>query len=409
MAPFIPQGLINPELNLFFALIIGFGFGYVLEQAGFSSSKKLAGVFYGYDFVVLRVFFTAGITAMTGLLFLSYLGWIDMSLVYINPTFLWSAILGGVIMGFGFILGGFCPGTSLVGAVIGKIDAMVFIVGMFIGIFIFGHYYSIFEPIYNGYYLGQPFIYETLGMSQKWFAFLLAFVALLAFIFTKILEDKINKVDIKQLNERPNYAMPSILLMLLMVIYLFLPAERASSIKERSPEAVIEMYNSGEYQADVVEVMFKIIREEADCIFIDVRDTLSVNRFMMPGAVHMPIEKLFDSQFRRLLNDKNQKKVFYSDGESKALSAWTLAARAGYENVYYLKGGLNEFFDAVFNNDEELSEEKNGNYMELYRHRFLSEAKIFFKEGKTIKALKPVKKPVKTIIEISVPAAAGGC
>ena len=57
MAPFIPQGYINPELTLFFALMLGIGFGYILEQAGFSSARKLAGVFYGYDFVVLRVFF----------------------------------------------------------------------------------------------------------------------------------------------------------------------------------------------------------------------------------------------------------------------------------------------------------------------------------------------------------------
>jgi hypothetical protein len=54
MGPLIPQGFINPDLNLFFAFVIGLGFGSVLEQAGFSSSRKLAGLFYGYDFIVLR-------------------------------------------------------------------------------------------------------------------------------------------------------------------------------------------------------------------------------------------------------------------------------------------------------------------------------------------------------------------
>lgn len=107
MGPLIPQGFINPDLNLFFAFVIGLGFGSVLEQAGFSSSRKLAGLFYGYDFIVLRVFFTAAITAMTGLLLFSYLGWIDYSMLYVNPTYFWSAIVGGVIMGLGFIMGGF--------------------------------------------------------------------------------------------------------------------------------------------------------------------------------------------------------------------------------------------------------------------------------------------------------------
>ncbi len=409
MAPFIPQGLVNPELNLFFALIIGFGFGYILEQAGFSSSKKLAGVFYGYDFVVLRVFFTAGITAMTGLIFMSYLGWVDMDLIYINPTYLWSAIVGGVIMGFGFILGGFCPGTSVVAAVIGKIDAMVFIIGAFIGIFIFGHFYSYFEPIYKGSYLGQPFIYDSLGMSKKWFAFFLALMALMAFIFTKILEDKTNKVDYKKFDDRPNYTMPAFLLMVLMIIYLFLPAERASSFKERSPEAVLEMYNSQEYHVDAVEVAYRIIREEAECVFIDVRDSESANRFMMPGAINIPLKSLLDNQYRSILSDRNQKKLFYSDGESSAANAWMIAARAGYDNIYILKGGLNGFFDAVFNVEETIPENQNGDFMALYRHRFLNEVKNFFLEGKAVRELRPQQKPVKTIIEISIPEGSGGC
>ncbi|MCK7536790.1 MAG: YeeE/YedE family protein [Marinilabiliales bacterium] len=69
---------------------------------------------------------------MLGLLFMSLFGWVDLDLVYVNPTYLTSAIVGGVVMGAGFIMGGFCPGTSFCGAAIGKIDAMVFIVGLFI-------------------------------------------------------------------------------------------------------------------------------------------------------------------------------------------------------------------------------------------------------------------------------------
>ena len=137
MGPLVPQEIIGADWNLFIAFVIGIGFGFVLEQAGFSSSRKLAGMFYGYDTVVLKVFFTGAITAMLGLLFFSLFGWIDLSLIYVNPTFLGSAIVGGVIMGAGFIIGGFCPGTSVCAAAIGKIDAMVFIGGIFLGIFFF--------------------------------------------------------------------------------------------------------------------------------------------------------------------------------------------------------------------------------------------------------------------------------
>ena len=125
MGPLIPYNIIDPSWNLLIALLLGMAFGFVLESSGFSSSRKLAGVFYGYDFVVLRVFFTAAITAILGMAYFDYLGIMDLSIIYINPAYINSAILGGVVMGLGFILGGFCPGTSFCAVAIGKIDAMV--------------------------------------------------------------------------------------------------------------------------------------------------------------------------------------------------------------------------------------------------------------------------------------------
>jgi len=181
MGPLSVNELISENTNLFLAFIIGIGFGFVLEQSGFSSSRKLAGVFYGYDTVVLKVFFTAAITAMLGLLFFSLFGWVDLNLVYINPTYLTSAIVGGIIMGVGFILGGYCPGTSFCGASIGKIDAFVFIGGLFLGVLIFGLGYNIWSGMYLAKFLGSPKISQTLGLSDGVFAFLLIIVALAMF------------------------------------------------------------------------------------------------------------------------------------------------------------------------------------------------------------------------------------
>ncbi len=88
MGPFVPD-LISDQLNLVVALVLGIAFGFVLEQAGFSSSRRLAGVFYGYDFTVLRVFFTAAVTAMIGVLLLGYAGLLDTDAIFVNPTWLW--------------------------------------------------------------------------------------------------------------------------------------------------------------------------------------------------------------------------------------------------------------------------------------------------------------------------------
>lgn len=190
MGPLAPYELISENTNFLLAFFIGIGFGWVLESSGFSSSRKLAGVFYGYDTVVLKVFFTGAITCMVGLLLMSLFGWVDLSLIYVNPTYLTSAIVGGVIMGAGFIMGGFCPGTSFCAAAIGKIDAMVFIAGLFIGVFGFAFTYGMWEKMYMAKYLGEPKVSDSLGMSDGLFGLFLIIIALGMFYVAEWAEKK---------------------------------------------------------------------------------------------------------------------------------------------------------------------------------------------------------------------------
>ncbi len=189
------MGVIGQGWDMVIALLIGMAFGFVLESSGFSSSRKLAGVFYGYDFTVLRVFFTAAITAMLGLLYFEYMGWIDPAFIYVNSTFIWATLTGGIIMGLGFILGGFCPGTSMCAVAIGKIDAMVFVGGMFIGILIFSEAFPLLENLYNGNALGPVKVYDMLGISSGFFALGLILVALVAFVLTAWIQKRVKKVE----------------------------------------------------------------------------------------------------------------------------------------------------------------------------------------------------------------------
>ncbi|MEJ5301922.1 MAG: YeeE/YedE thiosulfate transporter family protein [Bacteroidales bacterium] len=195
MGPLITNGIIDPGWNNYIALLLGMAFGFVLESAGFSSSRKLAGVFYGYDFVVLKVFFTAAVVSVIGIYLMGHLGWLDISKLYIQPAYVQSTIVGGVIMGIGFLMGGFCPGTSFTGVAIGKIDAMVFSVGMFIGVLIFGELYPLFENLYNAGNLGYITITEYFGIQPGIFILGLTVVALVAFYVTAIIQQKVKKVD----------------------------------------------------------------------------------------------------------------------------------------------------------------------------------------------------------------------
>lgn len=89
-----------------------------------------------------------------------------------------SAIAGGVIMGTGFILGGFCPGTSFCAASIGKIDAIVFIVGLFIGVSIFTEGYALWENFYKANFQGTPKLSEAIGIKDGLMALLVIIAAL---------------------------------------------------------------------------------------------------------------------------------------------------------------------------------------------------------------------------------------
>ena len=193
MGPLIPQGIIAGGWDFVIALVLGMIFGFILESSGFSSSRNIAGVFYGYNFVVLRVFFTAILVAMLGLLYFDYMGWIDLNLIYVLPTYTSPMIVGAIIMGFGFVLGGFCPGTSYTGIAIGKIDAIVFTIGLFIGIFLFSETFSLFENFYYSDNMGSVTLSEFFGISNKLITLLFILVAIVAFYVTWLIEKRVRK------------------------------------------------------------------------------------------------------------------------------------------------------------------------------------------------------------------------
>ncbi|SNR72790.1 hypothetical protein SAMN06265371_11052 [Lutibacter agarilyticus] len=194
MGPLIPNGIIPEEWNSIIAIIIGIFFGFILESSGFSSSRKLAGVFYGYDFAVLKVFFTAALVSMIGVLYMDYLGYVDMTQLYVHPTYLWGAIIGGVVMGVGFVAGGFCPGTSLCAVAIGKIDAIVYVIGIMIGVFIFSELFELFEPLYNGYFYGNITLMDTFGVNPYWFVFIFSLIAIVAFLVSDFVRKRTKKI-----------------------------------------------------------------------------------------------------------------------------------------------------------------------------------------------------------------------
>lgn len=177
-APFYKFGLFGDEFSLVVAFAVGIGFGFSLERAGFGSARKLTAQFYLTDLAVFKVMFTAIVTAMLGLFYLSWGGFLDLSLVYLTPTYLWPQIVGGLLLGFGFVIGGYCPGTSLVAAVTGRIDGLVFVLGVIFGVFAFGESYPLTKDFYVSGNMGTVTLPQLLHLPYGLVVLLVVLMAL---------------------------------------------------------------------------------------------------------------------------------------------------------------------------------------------------------------------------------------
>jgi uncharacterized protein len=150
----------NHATEMIVAIGVGIGFGFVLERAGFGRADNLAAIFYGRDFRVMRVMFTAIVTAMLGLYIFDLTGLLPLSSVGILDTYLVPQMIGGLILGAGFIVGGYCPGTSLVAAASGKTDALFFMGGLLVGSVVFTLAYDSVAPLQNATTRGRVLLHE---------------------------------------------------------------------------------------------------------------------------------------------------------------------------------------------------------------------------------------------------------
>ncbi len=396
MGPLVPD-IISNDLNFIVALIIGILFGAILEQAGFSTSKKLVGLFYGYDFTVLRVFFTAGVVAMIGVLALVHFGYLDMNLVYINPTFLWSAIVGGLIMGLGFVVGGFCPGTSVCAASIGKIDAMIFVAGSAIGVFIFAEAYPIFEPLYKAANLGSPQIFETLGMSQSLFAFLLAVVALTAFWAVSIIENKVNKIEEPSIKFTPYYISLAAIGLLISVSAFVFTNKEDDMISKVQDSSFVNSFTINYIDSD--ELAFRLIDKDTKIQILDFRTGKEFDKFKLPASTLLTVNNLFEKEPNQILRIKGIERIVVAENEKEAVKNAVILTELGYKNIRVLKGGLEQFNKDILS-FKKTDEPKNKLEADKIRFRTLA-ASVLPKLIEENKKSGPVEKKQKRVI--------GGC
>lgn len=188
IAPFYKFDLFGEGASFFVAALLGLGFGFFLERAGFGSARKLTAQFYLRDLSVLKVMFSAIVTAMLGVYVLSSVGMLDLAQVYLTPTFVVPQLVGGLVLGAGFIIGGYCPGTSMAGVATGRIDALVFALGLFVGLAVFAEGFGFFAPWHEMTAAGKLTLPRWLGIPYGAVVAAVAALAVAAFVLAERVE-----------------------------------------------------------------------------------------------------------------------------------------------------------------------------------------------------------------------------
>ncbi len=188
MAPFYKYGFFGDEMSLILAFVLGTGFGFFLERAGFGSARKLAAQFYLYDMSVFKVMFTAIVTAMLGVTYLGWIGWLDLSLVYLVPTHLVPQIVGGLVLGVGFVVGGYCPGTSVASLATGRVDGFVYAFGIGAGTLVYAEVFPWIKGFVNSNDMGQVTLPEVFDLPWGLLVFAVVLIAVAGFSAATLVE-----------------------------------------------------------------------------------------------------------------------------------------------------------------------------------------------------------------------------
>ena len=333
-------------------VFIGIGFGFMLEQAGFGRSTKLAAQFYFKDFAMFRVMFTAVITAMVLIYGSVAIGILDLRKVYIPGTFLWPVAIGGFILGVGFLIGGLCPGTSIAGAATLKLDAMVFLVGVVIGVFVFGETVPFFMGFWTTSDFGRLTLPDWLGIPAGVIVLFIVVFALLLFWGSEMLEKKLDGTDPAEAPKARYYGAAAIVLVALVVLLLGSPG--TSDYWDAVAHDEQTRLDNREVQIHPGELLGLMNDTYVNLVMLDVRNERDYNQFHLRAA--QQVDPTLDAVETAApdLTGLHPRSVIVtmSNDERDATEAWKTLTANNVINAYILEGGINEWLE-IFGEDAE--------------------------------------------------------
>jgi hypothetical protein len=246
--PLAKTGVISEAMNLWLAVPIGFIFGFALFHAGFTDSRRIAWAFYFKDVGVPVVMFSAIVTGMLGLWGLSLIGVLDISTVYMLPTFLLPMAVGGLLFGVGMAIGGYCPGTAAAAVATGKIDGVIFIIGFLAGSLVFGDLFPIWGDFYNSDYLGAFRLDQWLGVELGVAVLAIVIIAVGGTVAMRFVQDRFwptTEVDHQRQSVVRLQGTLIGIALLIAVIFAFFPTEAFIDDAVETPWYIVPRADAG--------------------------------------------------------------------------------------------------------------------------------------------------------------------
>jgi uncharacterized protein len=161
-----------------FALLVGVAMGVLLQRVGASSPALIARNLRLENLSIIK-FMATTIGVGTVVVYLAGL-WLPMHLD-IRPAYVLGVLAGGIIFGVGFGVGGYCPGTCVVGIGEGRKDALSALVGGIFGALVFTLVYdALLAPVVKLLDLGRLTLAGVLHLPALLVAVLLCAVFLAA-------------------------------------------------------------------------------------------------------------------------------------------------------------------------------------------------------------------------------------
>lgn len=280
------------------------------------------------------------------------MGWLQWDALTLESTFIGAQIVGGLLLGMGFVAGGYCPGTSVVAAASGRVDGILFMAGLVAGNAIFGFGYRLLVPLY--YNSGERNVYSLsnwTGLSTATIGFLVVSMALGAFA---AIEFSNRRQAIRgEAPTRPDEAPRAIStggitmrltwkrfgasLLFGLAFVLMVGTTIAGSNEAGNLSTLV---STGKDQIEPAELALWIPQHKP-ALILDLRAPDAFAQYHIPGAKNMSFDQLAKADLPR-----DQTILLYSADGVRAGQAWTILAGRGLD-VRALKGGLRAWWAEI--------------------------------------------------------------